>query len=296
MSGTGGRSDEARAERRVAVCFGLSVAAGLGLTLVYVLGGQPQAEGGLLFLALGFLGLGLVLWGKELLPNDPVTAPRGSHESTTDAREGAEEAFARGEDRMFRRTFLMKMLALAGGSLGLAALFPIASLGPTPGRALKHTSWARGKRLVQEDGSPVRPSDVGVDNILTVFPEGTGDDPQVQSDSQVVLINLGGARQAVRKGRSTWSVGGLVAYSKICTHAGCPVGLYQAEGNSRRSSHQLLCPCHQSTFDVLDGCRPVFGPAARALPQLPLAVNADGYLIAQSDFTEPVGPSYWNRT
>jgi len=84
-------------------------------------------------------------------------------------------------------------------------------------------------------------------------------------------------------------VGGYVAFSKVCTHAGCPVGLY------RSTNHELLCPCHQSTFDVLDGCRPVFGPAARSLPQLPLAVNTDGYLIAQSDFTEPVGPGYWNR-
>jgi ubiquinol-cytochrome c reductase iron-sulfur subunit len=295
VSGADGPSDEARAERRVAVCFGLSVVAGLGLTLVYVLGGQPQAEGGLLFLALGFLGLGLVLWGKELLPNDPVTAPRGSHESSSGDREGVEEAFTRDQDGIFRRTFLLKMLLLAGGSLGVAALFPIASLGPTPGRALKHTSWAKGKRLVQENGTPVRPSDVGVDNILTVFPEGTGDDPQIQSDSQVVLINLGSAKQAVRKGRATWAVGGLVAYSKICTHAGCPVGLYQAQG-SARSAHHLLCPCHQSTFDVLDGCRPVFGPAARSLPQLPLALDDQGYLVAQSDFTEPVGPSYWNRT
>ncbi len=295
MSGTQGRSDEARAERRVAICLGLSIVAALGLTVVYMLGGQPQAEGGLLFLALGFLALGLILWGKELLPNAPVTASRTPHESSTGAREGVGEAFARGGDRMFRRTFLVKMAALAGGSLGLAAIFPIASLGPSPGHALKRTSWARGRRLVQLDGTPVRPSDLGVDNILTVFPEGTGDDPQTQADSQVVLINIGSARQVVRKGRATWSVDGLVAYSKICTHAGCPVGLYKADGNTR-PSHELLCPCHQSTFDVLDGCRPVFGPAARSLPQLPLALSPDGYLVAQSDFTEPVGPSFWNRT
>ena len=80
-----------------------------------------------------------------------------------------------------------------------------------------------------------------------------------------------------------------IAYSKICTHVGCPVGLYQAD------THELLCPCHQSTFDVLDGARPRFGPATRSLPQLPLAVDGDGFLTAQSDFTEPVGPGFWNR-
>jgi ubiquinol-cytochrome c reductase iron-sulfur subunit len=121
--------------------------------------------------------------------------------------------------------------------------------------------------------------------VLTVFPEGATDD----ADSQAILINMGDAPQQVRRGRNGWSVQGLVAFSKVCTHAGCPVGLY------RSTSKQLLCPCHQSTFDVLDGCRPVFGPAARSLPQLPLAVRDDGFLIAQHDYIEPVGPGYWNR-
>jgi ubiquinol-cytochrome c reductase iron-sulfur subunit len=89
--------------------------------------------------------------------------------------------------------------------------------------------------------------------------------------------------------RKTWSYDGIVAYSKICTHVGCPVALYE------QLTHNLLCPCHQSTFDVTDACKVVFGPASRPLPQLPIAVDAEGYLIAQSDFTEPVGPSFWER-
>jgi ubiquinol-cytochrome c reductase iron-sulfur subunit len=104
-----------------------------------------------------------------------------------------------------------------------------------------------------------------------------------------VLIKVQPGSVRPRKGRESWSPGGNVAYSKICPHVGCPVGL------DVESTHQLVCPCHQSTFDVLDGARPLFGPATRSLPQLPLAIDPEGFLVAQSDFHEPVGPGYWNR-
>jgi len=90
-------------------------------------------------------------------------------------------------------------------------------------------------------------------------------------------------------GREDWSYNGIVAYSKICTHVGCPVALYEQQ------THHLLCPCHQSTFDLTQECKVIFGPASRPLPQLPIAVDAEGYLVATSDFKEPVGPSYWER-
>jgi ubiquinol-cytochrome c reductase iron-sulfur subunit len=121
--------------------------------------------------------------------------------------------------------------------------------------------------------------------VLTVFPEGNVTD----YNSQTLLIRVDPAGLRARPGRQDWSPQGHVAYSKICTHVGCPVGLY------RETTHDLLCPCHQSTFDVLDGARPVSGPATRSLPQLPLAVDEAGYLIAQRDYTEPVGPGFWDR-
>ncbi len=182
---------------------------------------------------------------------------------------------------MVRRSFLVRMLALAGGALGIAALFPINSLGPHPGDTLKHTSWSKGSRLVTEDGQPVRLGALAVDGVLTVFPDGHTDD----AESQTILINIGDAPQVVRRGRQSWSVSGYVAYSKVCTHAGCPVGLY------RSSYHQLLCPCHQSTFDVLQECRPVFGPAATPLPQLPLAVDDSGYLSPRATTRCPSAPA-----
>ena len=132
----------------------------------------------------------------------------------------------------------------------------------------------------------MRPDTLSVGGTITVFPEGA----EQAGDAQVVLIRVAPGRNRPRRGRETWAPEGNVAYSKICTHVGCPVGLYQED------THELVCPCHQSTFDVLDGARPRFGPATRPLPQLPLAVDGEGYLVAQSDFTEPVGPGFWNRS
>ncbi len=273
------------AERRIALCWALTAAGALALAGVYVAGGQPQLEGALLLVSLGTLGLGFIVLARDLLPGLDVTGHRGDVGSSEADREAVVEAFDRGEGVMVRRSFLLRMLGLAGGALGVAAIFPIRSLGPRPGDTLAHTTWSKGARLVTQDGSPVHIGDLKVNGVLTVFPEGHTDD----ADAQTILINVGNAPLKVRPGRGSWTPSGYVAYSKVCTHAGCPVGLY------RSTSHELLCPCHQSTFAVLDGCRPVFGPAARSLPQLPIAVGQDGYLVAQRDYTEPVGPGYWNR-
>ena len=129
-------------------------------------------------------------------------------------------------------------------------------------------------------------SDVPLDGLVTVFPEGSPD----SGDGQAVLMQVDPGLIQPRPGREDWSPSGFIAYSKVCTHAGCPVGLYQAE------AHELLCPCHQSTFDVLNGAKPLFGPAAGALPQLPLTIDSDGILRATGDFSSPVGPVFWHRS
>lgn len=263
--------------------FLLCVLGGAGLTWVYVVGGQPQAEGILLGVALCGLGFSLVTWAHRLMPHGPYEEPReplasGEQELTLFAQDFQREGI------VTRRRLIVGGLVAAAGSLGIAALFPIASLGPAPGDALVTTPWRRGKRLVTSDGTPIRPEDVPLEGLVTAFPEGHTD----SADGQIVLMHVGPGLIRPKAGRGTWSPDGFIAYSKVCTHAGCPVGLYQSQ------SHQLLCPCHQSAFDVLNGARVVFGPAFRSLPQLPLAI-ADGYLVAQSDFHEPIGPSYWNR-
>jgi ubiquinol-cytochrome c reductase iron-sulfur subunit len=176
------------------------------------------------------------------------------------------------------------MLLIALGALGAAAVFPIRSLGPKPGRSLFQTAWRRGSRLVTSDGTPVAAGDLPIGGVLTVFPEAH----IAAADSQTVLLRVDPVTFRPLPGRETWSPQGYLAYSKICTHAGCPVGLYE------QSTNRLFCPCHQSVFDVLEGAKPVAGPATRPLPQLPLEVGPDGVLRAQDDFGQPVGPGYWN--
>jgi ubiquinol-cytochrome c reductase iron-sulfur subunit len=267
----------------IAVGFSASALASIALTVVYGLGGQPQLEGVLLGISLGGLGIGLIAWAKHLMPQGPfveerdVVPPRGEAE--------AEEAFATGAAEIGRRRFLGRLLGAALGALGLAALFPVRSLGTRPGRSLFETSWRAGARLVTQDGLPVGPDRLGVGGVLTVFPEDHTD----AADSQTLLIRLLPGEYEPPEGREDWSPDGFVAFSKVCTHAGCPVGLYQPE------TKELFCPCHQSVFAVLDGAAPTGGPATRPLPQLPLAIDDDGYLVAQGDFPEPIGPGFWSR-
>jgi ubiquinol-cytochrome c reductase iron-sulfur subunit len=270
----------------VGIAFGASVLASLGLAVVYVLGGQPQIEGALLLVALGSIGVGLVLWAKRFLPVGVDEESREPLPSRPEEREVAGEAFEAGAELVGRRRVLVRMLAAALGALGVALLFPIRSLGRAPGSVLFHTGWRAGVRAVQENGAPVRASEMVPGTVVTVFPEG---DVGV-ADSQTLLIGLEPGSYRPLPGREQWAPENVVGYSKICTHVGCPVGLYQP------AEHLLFCPCHQSAFDVLNGARPVAGPAARPLPQLPLSIDGEGFLIAQGDFPEPVGPGFWDRS
>ncbi len=188
-------------------------------------------------------------------------------------------------------------LLLAAGGLGTAAIVPIIGgliknpWEQGPDSALWVTLWkppADGTkvRMVQIDGTPIRPEDVSAGSMVTVFPGVPGG--ATASDSAVMLFRLRPDQAVwVRTGQETFGYGDFYAYSKICTHVGCPVSLYEQQTN------RVLCPCHQSQFDVTDGARPVFGPATRPLPQLPIGVDAEGYFIAESDFIEPVGPGFW---
>jgi ubiquinol-cytochrome c reductase iron-sulfur subunit len=273
-----------RAERRAVAAFLLCAASSVGLAVVYLRGGEPQLEGLLLGLALGGLGFGFVTWGNHLLPQGPVVEQRHELPSGPAERERLESDLERG-GVVARRRLLLRALGLALAGLGAAALFPIRSLGPKPGDALTDTPWRRGRRLVTEDGALVRADDVPLEGLVTVFPEGHAD----AADAQAVLIRVLPGLIVAREGREDWSPRGFVAYSKLCTHAGCPVGLYTAE------THQLLCPCHQSTFDVLRHARPVFGPAAAPLPQLPIVIDREGYLVANGEFSEPAGPLFWRK-
>ena len=276
---------ERGAERVVLLAFGASVAAGIVLLVLYVAGGQTQLEGVLLAVCLGGIGLGIVVWAKQLMNAEIRIEDR--HPIGGEATATAELTEALTEEQGFTRRALLTR-ALIGALAGLAAALavPVFSLGPAPGRSLFQTSWRSGARLATTGAEPVRADDLPLGGILTVFPDGDATDP----NAATLLIRVDPALLELDPERQTWAADGVVAYSKVCTHAGCPVGLY------RSAQHTLICPCHQSEFDVLDGARPISGPAARALPQLPIRLQEDGTFVALADFPEPVGPGFWNMT
>jgi ubiquinol-cytochrome c reductase iron-sulfur subunit len=274
-----------RASLVVAIAFGAATLAALGLFVVYVAGGQPQVEGALLFVALTGIGAGLMVWATRLMTGiGQITQSRRHAPPLRGEKEAAAAAMAGGVEEMSRRRLLFRLLLGAAGALGLAAIFPIRSLGRAPGASLFRTEWRTGLRLVDVDGNLVTRDTLEVDSFTTVFPE----DAVGSGDSQAVLIRVPPGSLQLPADRLAGAPDGYVVYSKICTHAGCALGLYLAQ------VYQLRCPCHQSTFDVLKGSQPVYGPAARALPQLPIEIDPDGTMRALGDFTAPVGPSFWD--
>jgi ubiquinol-cytochrome c reductase iron-sulfur subunit len=280
------REAQARATRLAAISFLVAIVAALALFVVYLSGGQTQAEGVLLAIAFGGVGVGLGVWVRRIIGPREVVEDRYPMRSPQQQRDDFAAAYeeALGEELdTGRRRLLLRLLAGAGASLGLAVVLPFRSLGPTPAGELFHTSWREGVRLAGEEGGLVLAEDVRADEVLTVFPEDAIGDPSAQA----LLVGTREGELNV-EGLPGETVEGMVCYSKICTHAGCPVGLYRA------AVGELICPCHQSVFDVNDGARVLSGPTGRPLPQLPIGVDDEGHLVALGDFSEPVGPSFWN--
>jgi ubiquinol-cytochrome c reductase iron-sulfur subunit len=179
------------------------------------------------------------------------------------------------------------------GALGIftiVAIIPLRALGSLPKQTLDKTNWRRGSLVVDSNGRPVHRDDLQPGGLLTVFPAGYETNEETQAVDQTVLIRPQTGNIVTEPGRSTWAPDGYVAYSKVCTHLGCPVGLYEEELKI------LVCPCHQSIFNVLDGAVPKFGPAPRPLPQLPLYFDDSGYLRAQDGYDQPIGPGFWERS
>jgi quinol---cytochrome c reductase iron-sulfur subunit len=279
------RPGERRIERGIAGLFLVSAIAGIALLGVYLTGGQTQVEAVLLALSLGGIGIGIIAWSQWLLPGTLRIEERHAVEATADP--DSEQAILAEEASITRRSLLVRALGGALAGLAAALAIPALSLGPAPGRSLFETPWRRGGlRLVGLDGLPIRADDLPLEGVVTAFPDGFVG----SADGQTLLIRVAPDLLRLAPDRAAWAPEGYVAYSKLCTHAGCPVGLYRA------AEHRLICPCHQSTFDVLDGAKPVFGPAARPLPQLPITLQEDGSFVATGDFSEPVGPAFWDIT
>jgi ubiquinol-cytochrome c reductase iron-sulfur subunit len=276
-----------RAEMAAAAMFFLAILGYAGFGAAYWVNARSELLGAALGVGMSATGAAFVIWGKYLMPKGPFVEERHTMVPTPEERARIINDFSsRGKVAIERRSFLVKLMGGAVGILSVVAAFPLLrSLGPLPGDTLYHTKWRKGIRVVTVEGAPVNVADLDVGGTATVFPA----DDVGSAISQTILVRASTLPVVTRPGREDWSPEGYIAYSKVCTHAGCPVALYQED------TQQLLCPCHQSLFNVLEGAEPVFGPAPRPLPQLPLAVDGEGFLIAQGDFDQPIGPGFWER-
>jgi len=309
---------EKRAERQVVAFFVLSMVCVVLFVISYFafgIGGNHDTAAGLgastlalgvtLGLALLFIGVGIIQWARKLMADHEMVEMRHPARSSDEDRAATLEALTAGteESGITRRPLIRNTLLGALGLVGITPILALRDLGPLPGDTLLSTPWTKGMRIVVDVlGTPLRPSDFEIGTLVNAQPaviyeedeEGEhlyeGAELQVaKSKASVILVRMEPEDIIPGEGRQNWSIDGIVCYSKICTHVGCPISLYE------RTTHHVLCPCHQSTFDLADGAKVIFGPAARPLPQLPLALDDEGYLVAQSDFNEPVGPSFWER-
>ena len=300
---------EKAAARRVSTFFLLSIVGSVFAVVAYIIfpivpGDAASVRLNTLFLGLGItlallpLGLGAIYWAKTLMRGDELTEPRHPTRGTEETRAKAVEVFALGnkESGFGRRSLIRNSLigALALTPIPAIALFRDLAPAEDPVKLFKETLWEKGTRLIRDpSGTPIKASDVTIGSVFHVMPEGIDEAEgklEEKAKAAVLLMRLNPDDLNELPERADWSYQGIVAYSKICTHVGCPVALYE------QHTHHLLCPCNQSTFDVTNHCEVIFGPAKRPLPQLPITVDADGYLVAQRDFNEPVGPSFWERS
>jgi ubiquinol-cytochrome c reductase iron-sulfur subunit len=284
----------ARVEKIIAVIFLLAIGFFALFGAAYWQNWSPWELGGAVGVGLFLLGFGLTAWGKYLMAQGPFVEDRHPLASKPEERDAMAAAIVqRGGVVVKRRTMLTGLLVGGLGIFGIVALFPLVrSLGPVPENDLSVTNWRKGSYLVYQNGTRIQVGEIQPGGIATVFPEGHEDDEQAQAVDQTVLIRLPAPVTVPPglPGTENWTPQGYVAYSKVCTHLGCPVGLYEQE------LELLVCPCHQSMFKAYASALPQFGPAPRPLPQLPLYIDSSGHLRAQSGYDQPVGPGFWERS
>lgn len=310
-----------RASHQVAIMFGLSAVMAIAAVAAYIfipvtaavdipfagpVGALNLALGVTFGLAILLIGLGIIHWARKLMSATEVIAQRHPSGSAKQARAEAIAAFERGADDsgfakypIIRRSLLGALVLMPLPLVViLRDLWTVPKGAPSPSSLLRHTIWADNVRILSDVGErPIRPDEVPVGGLVAALPanleevEHEEGNLNARAKAAIILIRMAPediVAQQAPEGQ-TWDYQGILAFSKICTHVGCPIALYE------QRTHHLLCPCHQSTFDLADQGNVVFGPAARRMPQLPIKVDAEGYLVAASDFQEPVGPSFWER-
>ena len=284
-----------RAENVALVLLGLASASALGFVVVYGIFSPAKLPNELLGLCLGlcfiFIGAAFTVIAKRLVVTEelehdyPDVHPKQQSEVAQIVHEAG--------SRFTRKKLLLAAGGMTGGALAVAALTPALSLGPLwDTEPLDRTPWRRGTRLVDEHDRPMLAAEIEPQSFYTAFPEGA--DPELLG-SPLVLVRTDPSALRLPAGRGDWAPDGIVAYSKICTHAGCAVALFRKPTFPLVEPQEaLICPCHYSTFDPFTGGTVLYGPAGRPLPQLPLAIDATGYLRAAGNFSGRVGPSWWN--
>ena len=305
-----------RATRQVATMFGLVPILAIGFAVIYFavprtafvdfgflhVSTQHLGLGLTAGLSLLLIGMGAVQWARQLMDDHEMVDYRhgaGSDEEDvtyvlTELQKGTEES------KITRRKVLGRSLVGALVAMGIPLVVSFADLGPYPTKknraaTIEKTIWREGIRLVHDiTFEPIKPGDIEIGQLVNGQPENLKDlegtpFQQARAKSSIIIVRMNPNTIKIPASRQDWQIGGILCYSKICTHVGCPISLWEQQ------THHLLCPCHQSTFDLGDSGVVVFGPAARPLPQLPITTDAEGYLVARSDFPVPVGPSYFER-
>ncbi|HZA04896.1 MAG TPA: Rieske 2Fe-2S domain-containing protein [Propionibacteriaceae bacterium] len=305
-----------RATRQIAIFFGLVPLLAVGFVITYFAvpsswyiafapfnaNAKNLLLGVTVGLALLFIGIGSVQWARQLMDDREMVEHR--HGATSKPEDVAwitsELDKVVDESKLTRRKVIGRSLIGALAALGLPLIVSFADLGPWPTRRVRQetiesTIWAEGIRLVNDvTFQPLKPGDIEIGQLVNGQPENLEElhgveHQQAKAKSSIIIVRMDPNTIKIPESRRDWQVNGILCYSKICTHVGCPISLWEQQ------THHLLCPCHQSTFDLGDSGLVVFGPAARALPQLPITVDDEGYLVARRDFDVPVGPSYFER-
>ena len=286
------------AETVVLVLLFLATIFAAGFIVVYAVDSAPhktQLLGATMGLSLLCVAAALIVVAKRLIVTEELVEPYPPEEHPGE-QELIVQVVEESGDRISRRGLFKLGLLGAGGTLGLAALTPALSFGPFfQMKYFRGTPWRKGLRLVDESSRPYRASDIEEKNFYTAFPEGLGDQAREEVGASIVLVRVPVDQLHLPPKLHGYDAAGVVAYSKICTHAGCAISLYRSAlfQPDEPSPPALVCPCHYSTFDVTDGGSVVFGPAGRPLPMLPLSIDSEGYLRAAGNFDGEVGPAWW---